>query len=59
MPPLYSRLSLHYLQVLSAAKAVSADACVGWAGPITFMVPPAAGWALTTWHFIVAVSWAR
>src|ERR1700730_10028026 len=48
--------SLHYLQVLSAFKAVSADACVGCAAPITFMLPPAAGWTLTTSHFIVAVS---
>lgn len=40
--------SLHSLQVLSAAKAVCADACVGCAVPMTFMLPPAAGWALTT-----------
>src|SRR5258708_7251789 len=48
---------LHYLmQVLSAAKAACADACVGRAAPITFILLPAAGWALTTSHFIVALS---
>ena len=40
--------SLHSLQVLSAAKAVCADAIVGCAEPMTFMLPPAAGCALTT-----------
>jgi hypothetical protein len=36
---------LHCLtQVLSAFKAVSADANVEYAAPTTFTVPPAAGW---------------
>ena len=49
--------SINYLaQVLSAFKAVSADAFVEWAAPTTFMLPPATGWASTIEHFIVAVS---
>ena len=39
---------LHGLaQVLSAFRAVSADAIVECAAPTTFMLPPAAGWAST------------
>jgi hypothetical protein len=43
-----SPASLHYLaQVLSAFRAVSADANVECAAPTTFTVPPAAGWDST------------